>query len=212
MKYCSTCRVTYSDETVRFCRQDGTLLVSYSVTSDSSGTLVLSDSPGSAEIETRQIQGTPSIAVLPFVNMSPDPENEYFCDGLAEELLNALAKIEALHVAARTSAFSFKGKDTHVAEIGRMLNVSTVLEAGVRRSGNRLRITAQLISVADGYHIWSERYDRELEDIFDIQDEISLSIVEALRVKLLGAEKAAMLKRYTQNTDAYQLYLMGRFH
>ncbi|HLF82752.1 MAG TPA: protein kinase, partial [Blastocatellia bacterium] len=153
-----------------------------------------------------------SIAVLPFTNMSADPENEYFCDGLAEELLNSLAKIEALRVAARTSAFSFKGKDVKVGEVGRALNVATVLEGSVRKSGSRLRITAQLINVADGYHLWSERYDREMEDIFDIQDEISLAIVDALKVKLLGDEKAAMLKRYTENDEAYQLYLIGRFH
>ncbi|MFY9557566.1 MAG: protein kinase [Blastocatellia bacterium] len=157
-------------------------------------------------------RSSPSIAVLPFVNMSPDAENEYFCDGLAEDLLNGLSKIEALRVAARTSAFSFKGKQTDVREIGQKLKVRTVLEGSVRKSGNRLRVTAQLINVADGYHIWSERYDRQLEDIFEIQDEISLAIVDALKVKLLGAEKTAVLKRYTDNTEAYQLYLLGRFH
>ena len=150
--------------------------------------------------------------MLPFVNISNDPDNEYFCDGLAEELLNALSKIEALHVAARTSSFSFKGKETDIREIGQKLNVGAVLEGSVRKSGNRLRIMAQLVNVSDGYHLWSERYDRQMEDIFDIQDEISLAIVDALKVKLLGAEKAAMLKRYTDNTEAYQLYLMGRFH
>ena len=154
----------------------------------------------------------PSIAVLPFVNMSADAENEYFCDGLAEELLNALAKIEHLGVAARTSSFFFKGKEADVREIGRKLNVSTVLEGSVRKSGTRLRITAQLINVADGFHLWSERYDREMADIFEVQDEISLMIVEKLKVKLLGEEKAAVLKRYTDNTEAYQLYLKGRFH
>ena len=154
----------------------------------------------------------PSIAVLPFVNISNDPDNEYFCDGLAEELLNALSKIEALHVAARTSSFSFKGKETDIREIGQKLNVGAVLEGSVRKAGNRLRITAQLINIADGYHLWSERYDREMQDIFDIQDEIALAIVEALKVKLLGAEKARVLKHYTDNTEAYQLYLQGRYH
>lgn len=155
---------------------------------------------------------TPSIAVLPFVNISNDPNNEYFCDGLAEELLNALSKIEALHVAARTSSFSFKGKETDIREIGQKLNVGAVLEGSVRKAGQRLRITAQLINIADGYHLWSERYDRQMQDIFDIQDEISLAIVDALKVKLLGAEKAAVTKRYTDNLEAYQLYLKGRFH
>ena len=155
---------------------------------------------------------SPSIAVLPFVNISNDPDNEYFCDGLAEELLNALSKIEALRVAARTSAFSFKGKETDIREIGRKLNVSTVLEGSVRKAGNRLRITTQLVNIADGYHLWSERYDREMKDIFDVQDEITLTVVAALKMKLLGEEKAAVLKHYTDNTEAYQLYLKGRYH
>ena len=153
-----------------------------------------------------------SIAVLPFVNMSADPENEYFCDGLSEELLNALTRIEDLKVAARTSAFSFKGKDATVSSIGRALNVSSILEGSVRKSGNRLRITVQLVNPADGYHIWSERYDRELQDVFDIQDEIALAVVDALKVKLLGPEKAAVLKRHTTNVEAYQLYLKGRYY
>jgi TolB-like protein/Tfp pilus assembly protein PilF len=152
-----------------------------------------------------------TIAVLAFENMSADPENDYFCDGLAEELLNALAKIEGLKVAARTSAFSFKGKKASVSEIAAALGVNTIMEGSVRRSGNRLRITVQLINVADGYHVWSERYDREMQDIFDVQDEITLAVVDALKVKLLGEEKAAVLKRHTNNTQAYQLYLKGRY-
>ena len=153
-----------------------------------------------------------SIAVLPFVNMSADPENEYFCDGLAEDLLNALAKIEDLRVAARTSAFSFKGKNEPIGGIARALNVDTVLEGSVRKSGSRLRITAQLINAADGYHLWSEKYDRELKDIFDIQDEITLAIVDALKVRLMGPEKAGVLQRATESAEAYQLYLKGRYH
>jgi len=159
-----------------------------------------------ASSETRN-----SIAVLPFSNLSADPNNEYFCDGLAEELLNALAKIDHLKVAARTSAFSFKGKNTNVSEIGQKLSVRTVLEGSVRRSGNRLRITVQLVNASDGYHLWSERYDREMQDIFDVQDEITLAIIDVLKVKLFGDEKAALLKRYTDNTEAYQLYLQGRY-
>jgi len=153
-----------------------------------------------------------SIAVLPFVNISAEPDNEYFCDGLSEELLNALTKIQDLKVAARTSAFSFKGKDITASGIGRALNVNTVLEGSVRKSGNRLRISVQLINCADGYHLWSERYDRQMEDIFDVQDEIALAIVDALKVKLLGKEKDAILKRYTDNVEAYQLYLKGRYY
>jgi serine/threonine-protein kinase len=144
--------------------------------------------------------------------MSADAENEYFCDGLAEELLNALSKIEKLRVAARTSAFSFKGKEVDIRDVGQKLNVSSVLEGSVRKAGNRLRVSAQLINVADGYHLWSERYDRELEDIFEIQDEISLAIVDALKVRLLGDQEDAVLKRQTDNADAYQLYLKGRYH
>ena len=122
-----------------------------------------------------------SIAILAFANMSADPENEYFCDGIAEEITNALAKVDRLEVAGRTSAFSFKGKGGDLREIGRALNVSTVLEGSVRKAGNRLRITAQLVKVTDGYRLWSERYDRQLEDIFEIQDEIALAVVEALQ-------------------------------
>jgi TolB-like protein/Tfp pilus assembly protein PilF len=154
---------------------------------------------------------TQSIAVLPFTNISADEENEYFCDGLAEELLNALAKIDDLKVAARTSAFSFKGKNVEAREIGKTLNVNTVLEGSVRKAGNRIRINVQLVNAADGYQLWAERYDREMKDIFDVQDEITLAVVDALKVKLLGAKKAAVLKRYTENTAAYQLYLKGRF-
>jgi serine/threonine-protein kinase len=153
-----------------------------------------------------------SIAVLPFINTSADAENEYFCDGLAEELLNALAKIEELKVAARTSAFSFKGKDVNVSQIARTLNVNTILEGSVRKSGNRLRILVRLINATDGYQLWSERYDRQMQDIFDVQDEITLAVVDALKVQLLGEDKAVVLKRYTDNTEAYELYLKGRFH
>ncbi len=152
-----------------------------------------------------------SIAVLPFSNLSADPDNDYFCDGLAEELLGALSKIDDLSVAARSSAFSFKGRNTNVGEIGRSLSVNTVLEGSVRKSGDRVRISVQLVNAADGYHLWSERYDREMKDIFDVQDEITLSVVDALKLKLLGNEKEVVLKRYTQNAKAYQLYLRGRF-
>ncbi|MCX7042556.1 MAG: protein kinase, partial [Gammaproteobacteria bacterium] len=125
-----------------------------------------------------------SVAVLPFANMSADPENEYFTDGMAEEIINALSKIQALRVASRTSSFSYKGKNEHIGEIGKKLKVSTVLEGSVRKMGNKLRITAQLVNVAEGYHLWSERNDREMEDVFAIQDEISQAIVTALQVIL----------------------------
>jgi len=152
-----------------------------------------------------------SIAVLPFKNMSADPEQEYFCEGIAEELLNALTQIKDLRVAARTSAFSFKGKDTDIREIGRMLNVDKVLEGSVRKSGQRLRITAQLVNVEDGYRIWSDQFDREIKDIFAIQEEISLIIVDKLKLKLLKEEKEKIFKRYTDDHEAFNLYLKGRY-
>jgi TolB-like protein len=150
-----------------------------------------------------------SIAVMPFVNMSADPEQEYFCDGLTEELINTLSRIRDLKVVARTSAFAFKGGSYDVRKIGRKLDVRTVLEGSVRKSGDSLRITTQLINVLDGYHLWSEKYDRELKDVFKIQDEISLAIVDVLKVKLLEEEKAKLQKRYTDNLEAYNLYLQG---
>jgi TolB-like protein/pimeloyl-ACP methyl ester carboxylesterase/Tfp pilus assembly protein PilF len=157
-------------------------------------------------------ESSPSIAVLPFANLSNDPDNEYFCEGLAEELLNALSKIDDLKVAARTSAFSFKGKNVNVSEIGDSLNVKNVLEGSVRKSGNKLRITAQLVNASDGYHLWSERYDREMRDIFDVQDEITLAVVDALKLKLFGGEKAAVLKRYTDDAEVHELFLKGRYY
>ncbi len=151
-----------------------------------------------------------SIAVLPFVNMSNDPEQEYFCDGMTEEIINALSHVENLKVIARTSAFMFKGKNEDIREIGKKLDVETLLEGSVRKAGDKIRITAQLIEVADGSHLWSERFDRDLEDIFAIQDEISLAIVDNLKVKLLVKEKDAIVKRYTENLEAKMLYLKGR--
>jgi serine/threonine-protein kinase len=154
----------------------------------------------------------PSIAVLPFRDMSPARDQEYFCEGIAEELINGLAQIAGLRVAARTSAFQFKDKDLDVRRVGKELGVESVLEGSVRKAANRLRITAQLINVEDGYHLWSEKYDRELEDIFAIQDEISLAIVEKLRGKLLKEEKSKLVRRYTDNEEAYNLYLKGRYY
>ena len=169
--------------------------------------------------ESTGIEATPvrsgsrhSIAVLPFTNMSADADNEYFCDGLAEELLNALSKIDDLKVAARTSAFSFKGKSVNVSEIGARLSVNHILEGSVRRSGNRLRISVQLVNASDGFHLWSDRYDREMRDIFDVQDEIALAVVGALKVTLFGAEKAALLKRYTDDAAVHELFLKGRYY
>jgi serine/threonine protein kinase/tetratricopeptide (TPR) repeat protein len=153
-----------------------------------------------------------SIAVLPFRDLSPQGDQEYFCEGLAEEIITALAKIRNLEVAAKSSTFSRKFRDQDIREIGRELSVAAVLEGSVRKGDNRLRVTAQLINVATGYNLWSEKYERTLEDVFAIQDEITLAIVDRLKVKLLGGEKDALLKWHTENPEAYNLYLMGRFY
>jgi serine/threonine-protein kinase len=153
-----------------------------------------------------------SIAVLPFVNMSNDQEQEYFSDGISEEIINMLAQVPRLTVMGRTSSFAFKGKNMDLKLIGEALNVSYLLEGSVRRSGNTLRITAQLINVADGSHLYSEKFDREVEDVFDVQDEISQNILSAVKIKLLGEEKEAVFKKYTDNVEAYQLYLKGKFY
>ena len=150
------------------------------------------------------------LAVLPFVNMSADPENEYFSDGITEELLNALTKVDGLQVTSRTSAFAYKGKNDDVRDIAIKLNVDKILEGSVRKSGNRVRITAQLINAADGYHLWSENYDRNLTDIFEVQDEISGIIANKLRENLTDAERSKpLVKTQTTNINAYTLYLKG---
>jgi serine/threonine protein kinase/Flp pilus assembly protein TadD len=153
----------------------------------------------------------PSIAVLPFKDMSPEKDQDYLCEGIAEELLNALVQIEGLRVAARTSSAQFKDKAVNVQAIGRELGVQSVLEGSVRKSGDRLRITAQLINVDDGYHLFSEKYDRAAGDIFAIQDEISLAIVDKLKVRLLRDERSKLVKRHTESEEAYRLYLQGRY-
>ena len=154
-----------------------------------------------------------SIAVLPFVNMSDDPANEYFSDGIAEELLNVLVRVEGLRVASRTSSFSFKGKGISIPNIARELNVNHVLEGSVRKAGNTVRITAQLIDVRTDSHLWSATYDRELEDIFAIQDEIAGHIVQALKIALGAGEQESMahVQKPTENLEAYELYLRGRY-
>ena len=156
-------------------------------------------------------RAAPSIAVLSFADMSPQRDHEYFCDGMAEELIDALAKQKGLRVVSRTSAFQFKGQGHDIRSIGQRLDVSHVLEGSVRKMGNRLRITAQLINVRDGYHLWSEKYDREMEDVFAIQDEIARAIVETMKIQLVGEPEAPLVKRYTSNLDAYTLYLKGRY-
>jgi serine/threonine protein kinase/Flp pilus assembly protein TadD len=184
---------------------------------------VFTGARGSEELlETAAYQETPppatmqapSLAVLPFRNMSSDPENEFFSDGLAEELITALSKVQGLRVASRTSSFAFRGKNEDVRKIGEQLNVRSLLEGSVRKAGNRLRISAQLVNIADGYHIWSETYNRELQDVFAIQDEIAQNIAKALQVILSEKEKRAIERPPTSHVEAYEYYLRGRqyFH
>jgi serine/threonine-protein kinase len=161
----------------------------------------------------RQVQpagAEPSIAVLPFANLSPSPDNEFFADGMTDELINALAKVPGLHVVSRTSCFAFKGRQEDAREIGRRLQVRTVLEGSVRRAGSRLRVSTQLINVADGFLLWSESFDREAEDVFAIQDEIARAIGGALRARLLQSGRDAAIKQPTDDLEAYGLYLKGR--
>jgi TolB-like protein len=166
---------------------------------------------GMPEKPRNAMQEKPSIAVLPFVNMSKDPEQEYFSDGMSEEIIGALAKLEGLKVISRTSAFYFKGEHVDLRTIGEKLKVENVLEGSVRKAGKKLRISAQLIKVDDDTHLWAETYDRELEDVFAIQDEISHSIVKNLKGKLLGRQTEPLVKDYTKNTEAYQFFLKGKF-
>jgi TolB-like protein/Flp pilus assembly protein TadD len=155
-----------------------------------------------------------SIAVLPFADMSPLRDQEYFADGLAEEIIGALTRIEALRVASRTASFAFKGRNEEIGDIARKLRVGTLLEGSVRKAGNRLRVTAQLVNAVDGYHLWSEHYDRELEDVFAIQDEIAANVVRAMQVVMNETAKRALDKPRTGNVQAYEYYLRGRqlFH
>jgi len=154
--------------------------------------------------------GQPSIAVLPFLDLSPERDQEYFCDGIAEEILNGLTRLGGLRTASRTSAFAFKGRREDVRSIGGWLGVDTVLEGSVRKAGSQLRITAQLIDASEGYHMWSESYDRELRDVFAIQDEIARRIVQALRVELSEREQRSLSRSPPRDVEAYELYLRGR--
>jgi non-specific serine/threonine protein kinase len=183
----------------------------YQTTKDLIEELNAVDKSGSS-IQEKKIAHT--VAVLPFTNMSNDKEQEYFCDGMAEDIINDLAHLEGLQVIARTSSFALKNKKLDIREIGMKLGAHSIVEGSVRKAGNRLRITALLINVADGFHLWSERYDRELEDVFAIQDEIAKNIVQALEIKLSKREKGVLGKVKTQDVQAYDFYIRGRayFH
>jgi len=185
----------------------------YGLYSYYSNVLMLNDSGSLASSLTKQrefVAPQNSIAVLPFADMSPDNSQAYFTDGIAEEILNVLAKIEGLHVAARTSSFAFRGRDKDIREIGRLLNVSTVLEGSIRKSGDQIRMTAQLINVEDGYHIWSETYERKLEDVFAIQDEIASAIATALVDSFAGLQHKPASR--TNDLAAFEAYRTGRLH
>lgn len=169
--------------------------------------------PRPGEIDGKISGKKESIAVLPFLNMSPETDNEYFSEGITEEILNALARVEGLLVTSRTSSFAFKGKSNDIREIGRQLGVKTVLEGSVRKAGKKVRVTAQLIDTRNGYHRWSESYDRNIEDIFSVQDEIARSIANKLRESFsLNLAPEKMVKNYTSNMEAYNLYLKASYY
>jgi len=233
MKRCPKCRRDYYDDSLLYCLDDGSALLDGPATIDEPATAILP--PGGrivSEAATRIFKTDPqagtvsmsgylpnSIAVLPFAHLTNDPDDEYFCDGLAEELINALSRVDDLKVVARTSAFAFKGKNIDIAQIGSILNVSNIVEGSVRKFGERMRINVQLINTADGYNVWSDKYDTEMRDLFDVQDEITLAVVNALKSKLLNKPDRSdqmsslleELKQHAQDVEAYQLYLKGRF-
>lgn len=236
MKRCPECRRSYTDETLNYCLDDGSALVDgpsdiHSTAAPSAETAtvmmhttgVANEGPTSFHAHTTNLSSSDNaIAVLPFANLSRSEDSEYLSDGLAEELLNVLSKINGLRVAARTSAFAFKGKQASVEEIGRALHVSSVLEGSVRMAGNRVRIAVQLADVQNGYHLWSQTYDRTMDDIFAIQDDIAQSVVGELREKLVGgdsssgarhkvaAEVATAVKGRAADPEAHRLMLLAR--
>lgn len=228
MKRCPKCARTYFDESQNFCLDDGAWLTDETVRMDQttailpnfeSPTKILSPDPDAMTVSMSGYQPN-SIAVLPFAHLSSDADDEYFCDGLAEELINALSRVDDLKVVARSSAFSFKGKNVDIATVGATLGVNNVVEGSVRKFGDRMRINVSLTSTADGFNIWSDMYDTEMHDIFDVQDEITRSVVTSLKEKLLGRPTTSddkmtalieELKHHAHDVAAYQLYLRGRF-
>lgn len=233
MKRCPECLRDYYDETQIYCLDDGSRLLEGPISRATDGTALMPHYSLPPELVTELFTSQPpslvdrapnnAIAVLPFLNLSGSEENEYFSDGLAEELLNVLSKIRGLRVAARTSAFSFKGKSTTVAEIGRILNVASVLEGSVRRANDRVRISVQLVKVEDGYQLWSESYDRTMEDIFAVQDDIAQAVVEEVRTRLLDEKRSELISKKVISdvteamkgrgtiAEAQRLMLLGRY-
>src|SRR5688572_27234479 len=230
MKRCPECRRDYYDETQLYCLDDGSALVEGPATRDLTPTLIFSGEPGSwpSMVATAPMfsvrrgvePSKASIAVLPFAHLSKQDDDEYFCDGLAEELINALARIEYFKVVARTSSFSFKGKEIAIAQIGAILGVRNIVEGSVRKFGDRMRITVQLVDASNGFHIWSDKYDTEMRDLFDVQDEITRSVVAAVRSKLVDESTVSdrteqpveECVHHANDVGAYQEYLRGRFY
>lgn len=217
MKRCPECRRDYYDDSLSYCLDDGKPLLfgpaAVEIASDGADTAVFRSEAQTAIFRdpVQDPQSVNSIAVLPFRNVSTDAENEYFCEGLADELLTSLAKIPGLRVAARSSSFSFRNTATSLRDIASALNVINILEGSVRKSGDRIRISLQLVSAADGYQLWAERYDRQMRDIFDLQEEIAIAVIDALEVKLTAGDKDIVARRETENTEAYRAYLKGRY-
>jgi serine/threonine-protein kinase len=211
MKRCPKCNRLFDENSLKFCRSDGSVLVTGSLTE--ANTIFFSGAQPAVQAPPKPLPDTPSsLAVLPFRNLTPDPANEYFGVGLADELVHSLSRIENLKVVGGTAAGSLKGKDVDVRELGRTLSVEMVLEGSIRRSKNKLRITVQLVSARSGFHVWSERYDRQLSETFDVKGDIALAVVKALEVTLRGPERTAVSKRHTENPKAHELYLRGRFY
>lgn len=208
MKRCPKCQQLFREETLKFCRADGTPL--YSAFLSGEATIPFPIDQASSNPTQPLPETTSSIAILPFTNLTGESAYDCFGDGLADGLRYALSRIENLRVAARTSAVSFKGKDADVREIGRTLRVDAVLDGSVRKSKDRMRITVQLVSARDGYQLWSERFDREMQDMLRVQNEITRAVVTALQVKLRAYEQSTVFKRHTENSNAHQLYIIGR--
>ena len=208
MKRCPKCHQVFGEETLKYCRTDGTPLVRTSFIE--AATMLFPVERAASLPATLPLETTPSIAVLPFANLTADPATDCFSDGLADGLIQALSRIENLKVAARTSAFSFKGKEVEVRHIGNTLHVDTVLEGSVRQSKSRMRITVQLVDAKNGYQLWSERFDRDVRDVLNVQNEITRALIDALQVKLSDRERTLVYKQHTQNAKAHELYLQGR--
>lgn len=209
MKRCPKCQQLVEETSLNFCRADGSLLVKDS--SNDAATLLRN--VGSSRNTTKPLTDpASSLAVLPFRNLTADAADDYFCVGLAEELVHALSQIENLRVAAPNSASALQEKDLDAPAIGKTLNVEAVLEGSIRRSQSKMRITVQLVSTKTGYHLWSERYDRDVNATFDLRGDIAFAVLRALEVRLGGRERVAVRKRHTENPTAHQLYLRGRFH